>query len=1009
MRSLARLFAPVFVCFPLVCQTIAPEMFAGLKWRLLGPFRAGRSIAVSGVAGSGSTFYFGGVDGGIWKTDDAGMVWTPIFDQQKSVGSIGALEVAPSDANVIYAGTGESDIRSNLASGDGMYRSSDAGKTWRSIGLKETRQISRVAVHPSDANLVFVAALGHAYGPNEERGVFRSTDGGVHWQKVLFKGPQIGAADLALASDAPEILFAAMWEAHRPPWSTYAPIAGPGSGLYRSKDGGTSWEEIKGGGFPDKQVGRIGVAIARGTRGQRIYVTVEAEAKQVGLYRSDDGGNIWTRVNADPRLTSRAWYFSSITADPNDPDVAYIPNVALYKVSEGGKALSTLRGAPGGDDYHQLWIDPSNSQRMGLATDQGTSISLNGGATWSSWYNQPTAQFYHVITDNQFPYHVYGAQQDSSTAGMAVRSDYGQVDARDRFSFGGSESGWVAIDPRDANIIYSSGVYGSVDRFDRRTGQSQNIAPTPSGAFGAGITGRKYRAPWTPVLLFSLSEPGALYMGTQYVMRTLDGGLHWQTVSPDLTGKTNAVAKPESVTVENAKELGYGVIYSIAPSPLRASEIWAGTDTGLIHLTRDGGRHWQNVTPEIGAWSKVTHIEVSHFKAGEAYAAVDRHRLDDRRPYLYKTVDYGKNWALTVEGIPEPAFLNCIREDPKRQGLLYAATEFGVYVSFDDGGHWQPLQLNLPVTSVRDLAIHDDDLVVATHGRAFWVLDNISPLRQMGSITSASNAYLFPPARAIRINNDRFAGTPVPPDEPLAKNPPNGAYIDYYLSRDSGDVSLTILNAQGKAIRRFSSKDKPAPIPANLPIAPRWFEASPQLSATAGMHRWIWDLRYGRGAEMGDDGDDGNGPPPAGPFVLPGTYEVRLSVDGEELNQRLIVRMDPRSIATAAELSQQFLWAQRAYADAVKAGTAVASLIALNAQSADSGVKTRCQELLNGKQGNPGLQPLVRSLNALLGALESADRMPPSQVIAAYTETAQKLAVRLKQSRALLGNSSNVQ
>jgi photosystem II stability/assembly factor-like uncharacterized protein len=966
-------------------------MFSGLKWRLIGPFRAGRSVAVSGIAGSGSTFYFGGVDGGIWKTDDAGMTWKPIFDHAP-VASIGALEIAPSDSNILYAGTGESDIRSDLASGDGIYKSIDAGKTWQNIGLKDTRQISRVAIHPRDPNIVFVAALGHAYGPNEERGVFRSTDGGVSWQKVLFKGPSIGAADLALAPDAPQILFAALWETHRPPWSTYAPIAGDGSGLFRSTDGGANWEQIKAAGFPDNHVGRIGVAIARGTHGQRIYATVEAQGDQSGLYRSDDGGNKWTRVNADPRLTGRAWYFSSITADPNDPDVVYIPNVCLYKLSDGGKTLSIVRGAPGGDDYHQLWIDPSNSQRMGLATDQGTTITLNGGVTWSSWYNQPTAQFYHVISDNQFPYRVYGAQQDSSTAGTAVRSDYGQLDARDRFSFGGSESGWVAIDPRDPNIIFSSGTYGTIDRFDRRTGQSQNVAPSPFGAFGSSIAERKYRATWTPVLLFSPSERGALYFGTQYVMKTLDGGLHWQTVSPDLTGAAEPRPSGSAVTVDNAKQLGYGTVYAIAPSPLSPTEIWAGTDDGLIQLTRDGGKHWQNVTPDISPWSKVTHLEVSHFKPGEAYAAVDRHRLDDQRPYLYKTTNFGKTWSLIVDGIAATAFLNCIREDPKKQGLLYAGTEFGVYVSFDDGAHWQPLQLNLPITSIRDLVIHDDDLVVATHGRSFWVLDNMSPLRQLN--TEITSAHLFQPARAVRINNDAFSGTPVPPDEPQAQNAPQGAYIDYYLANDSAAVALTILNAQGNVIRRFSSKDKPAPIPSNLPIAPRWLHEAPVLSGTAGMHRWIWDLRYGRGADANSAGDDDDTVQAAGPLVLPGTYQVKLTADGKEFTQSLIVKMDPRSVATPVELNQQFTWAQKVYKSLAEADKTIAHLTTLESQA-------RAKALLTGKPADPGLQSLARSLNGILGALESADRTPPSQVIAAYQDIAQKLALRLNEARQL--------
>ena len=963
-------------------------MFAGLKWRLLGPFRAGRTIAISGVPGDGATFYTGGVDGGVWKTDDAGTVWSPVFDKQ-AVASIGALEVAPSNSAIIYAATGESDIRSNLASGDGVYKSTDAGKTWQNVGLKDTRQISRVAVHPTNPNIVFIAALGHAYAPNDERGVFRSNDGGATWERVLFKSPSIGAADLALSPDNPEVVFASLWEAYRPPWSTYAPIAGPGSGLYRSTNAGTDWQEIKGGGFPDSHVGRIGIAIAGGTKGRRIYATVEAENNQAGLYRSDDGGDTWTKVNADPRLTGRAWYFSSITCDPNDPNTVYIPNVSLYKLTDGGKALSILRGAPGGDDYHQLWIDPANSQRMGLATDQGTTITLNGGRTWSTWFNQPTAQFYHVTTDNQFPYHVLGAQQDSSTAATAIRSDYGQLDARDRFSFGQSESGWVAVDPRDSNIIYSTGSYGTIDRFDRRTGQSHNVAPSPFVQFASSMPYRKYRATWTPALVFSPSERGALYFATQYVMKTLDGGLHWQTISPDLTGKIASAPKESTVTVENAKEQGFGTVYSLAPSPLSATQIWAGTDTGLIHLTRDGGKHWQNVTPpDLTPWSKVTHLEASHFNLGEAYAAIDRHRLDDRKPYIYRTRDFGKTWTLLIDGISDPAFLNCIREDPKRQGLLYAGTEFGVYVSFDDAAHWQPLQLNLPVTSVRDLVIHDNDLIVATHGRAFWVIDNISPLRELHA-TAPQEALLFRPAKTVRINNDPFTGTPIPPDEPQATNPEAGAYIDYYVPHDVHEVTLTITTTDGKVIRRFSSKDKPIPPPTTLPIAPRWLPAPPQLSTRAGAHRWIWDLHCGRGAEVTGDSDDDDGPRAPGPFVLPGTYQVKLTVDGKTTAQPLTILMDPRSLATPADLNQQLTWAQKVFTSMVEANKAIAHLTDLASKSKDA------QATL------AGIQTIARTLNGLLNAIESADRTPTSQVIAAYQEASQKLAPLLKQGRSL--------
>jgi photosystem II stability/assembly factor-like uncharacterized protein len=1004
MQHGVRCFLFLF-CLSMGGQSISPDLFSGLKWRLIGPFRGGRAVAASGVAGSGRTFYFGAVDGGIWKTTDAGTVWTPVFDTQQ-VASIGALEVAPSDPKIVYAGTGESDIRSDLAIGDGVYKSADGGQSWKNIGLTDTHQISRIVVHPTNPNIVLVAALGHAYAPNEERGVFLSRNGGETWQKVLSRGPQIGAADLAMASDEPQIVFAALWNAHRPPWSTYAPVAGPGSGLYRSADGGKEWQQLTGHGLPDGEWGRVGVTVARGTHGQRIYATIDA--KEAGLYRSDDSGETWTRVNSDPRITSRAWYFSSISCDPNDPDVVYVPNVAFYKLSEGGKTLSIVRGAPGGDDYHQVWIDPGNSLHMVLATDQGTTVSLNGGQTWSTWYNQPTAQFYHVITDNAFPYRVYGAQQDSGTAGLPSRTDHGEIDSRDWFTVGGSESGYIAPDPNDPNIIYVAGTYGEVSRFDRRTMQSQNIAPWPTSSFSLPVEQRKYRDPWTPVLVFSPLQRNALYLGTQYVMKTLDGGLHWQRISPDLTGDAAAgtPAKPAGpVTIENAKQLGYGVVYTIAPSPLASAEIWAGSDTGLVHLSRDRGKTWADITPKgLSDWSKITQIEVSHFTPGEAYAAVDRHRLDDMHPYLFRTRDYGKTWTPVVEGIGARAFLNAVREDPKRKGLLFAATEFGVYISFDDGDRWQPLQLNLPVTSVRDLVIHGSDLVMATHGRSFWVLDNIAPLRQITHDVANVDNWFFKPDRAIRITNDSFPGTPLPPEEPQAQNPAPGAYLDYYLRDPApGEVVLEVLDLHSKIVHRFSSRDKAPNAPANLPIAPRWFPKPQLLTEQAGMHRFVWDLRYAgtrdntRDHELNDEGV----PRWRGPMVLPGTYKIKLIVNGRELVQALQVVMDPRSRATPADLAQQFRWAHRAFEDLIGATEAVAEVDSLKKHLGDMQPQLDEKQKASLDAVAEGLHSAVTGLTAALNALESADRSPPSQVIALYLESAKTLKSKLAEWEAL--------
>jgi photosystem II stability/assembly factor-like uncharacterized protein len=725
-------------------------------------------VAVAGVPGDPATFYFGAVNGGIWKTSDAGTVWKPIFDNQP-VGSIGAIAVAPSDPKTIYAGTGESDIRSDLSSGNGVYKSVDAGSTWTHEGLEDTRQISRIVVDPRDPNVVYVSVLGHAYGPNEQRGVYKSVDGGTHWAKVLDKGSEIGISDLAICSHNPQLLFAGTWNTHRPPWSTYAPIDGPGGGLYRSKDAGKTWSGLNKG-LPEGDWGRVGVDVA--PDGKRVYALIQA--KKSGLYRSDDGGDTWTLVNADPRLTSRAWYFNSVAIDPQNADVTYIPNVALYRSEDGGKTISIVRGAPGGDDYHQIWVDPKNSDSMVLGTDQGTTVSLDRGQTWSTWYNQPTAQLYHVITDNQFPYIVYGAQQDSGSAAVPSRTDHNQITARDWFPAGGSESGYMAPDPKDPNIIYLSGTYGSVSRYNRRTGLSQDVTPWPVPTFGSEINQRKYRDPWTPVLIFSPADSTTLYLGTQYVMKTLDGGLHWQSISPDLTGSTQQPGdKAEGVaTSENAKQRGYGVVFTIAASALNGDTIWAGSDTGLIHLTRDGGKTWKDVTPAgLTAWSKISFIEASHFDPAAAYAAVDRSRRDDQTPYVYRTRDYGATWQLITNGIAANAFLRGIREDTERKGLLFAGTELGVYVSFDDGGVWQSLQLNLPVTSVRDLTMHGDDLVVATHGRSFWILDDFTPLRQALDAEKDNAFWLYHPAPAYRIDNDSFPGTPLPPEEPNRREP----------------------------------------------------------------------------------------------------------------------------------------------------------------------------------------------------------------------------------------------
>jgi len=1001
-------------------QQVSPELFSGLRWRLIGPFRGGRCVAVSGVPGDSTTFYFGAVDGGIWKTSDAGTVWVPIFDDEP-VASIGAIEVAPSDANVIYAGTGESDIRSDLASGDGVYKSTDAGKTWRSIGLKDSRQISRIVVDPGNSEKVYVGVLGHAYGPNQERGVYKSADGGATWKQVLYKGPEVGISDLAIAAGHPQVLVAGTWNARRVPWTTYAPVAGPGSGLYRSSDEGESWVQLRGRGLPDGDWGRVGVAIS--ADGKRVYALIEA--KSSGLYRSDDGGDNWVLENNDPRLTTRPWYFNSITIDPTNADVIYVPNIALYRSDDGGKSISIVRGAPGGDDYHQLWVDPKNSSRLLLASDQGTTISLDHGKTWTSWYNQPTGQFYHVITDNEFPYVVYGAQQDSGGAAVPNRTDHFQITGRDWFITSATEPGYFAPDPKDANILYDTDAYGAVERYDRRTALSQDITPWPviplasspssvswTSVADASIADRKYRAPWSPVLVFSPLDKKTLYLGMQYVMTTTDGGLTWQQASPDLTGaavERRNGAQPPSVA--DAKERGYGALSSISPSPVKQGAVWAGSDTGLIHITLDAGKTWKDVTPkDLAVWSKVSLIEASHFDAGEAYAAIDRHSLDDYAPYIYRTRDFGKSWQKADAGIAPGAFLRAVREDPKKKGLLFAGTEFGVYASFDDGDHWQPLQLNLPVTSVRDLQVHDDDLVIATHGRAFWILDDIQPLREIHAGITCPAACFFHPVTAVRVDNNSFQGTPLPPEEPTAENPPDGAIFDYVLSVRATEVMLTIFDQHRELLARFDSSERPAGTGLPLPIAERWFHEPQHIDNMAGMHRFIWDLRWRESGPAPPDNVGENAQGPSGPRVPPGMYRVELTVDGRSIVRPLRVKMDPRTSASIPVLNEQYRLGKEIFQQILISRRVLSEINAVEHKLAQvkpgeiaqhpalaaavTNLETVIRHILVGDEAKRpeiiGLTSAKSGLELALHAVEGGNRAVPEQVLTLYQQSRQE-------------------
>ncbi len=868
------------------------KLFQELRWRSIGPSRGGRVVAVTGVRGQPEVFYFGSVGGGVWKTNDAGRTWKPIFDSEASA-SIGAIAVAPSDSNVIYVGSGEADMRSSISYGNGMYKSVDGGKTWARIGLEDSRQIGRILVDPRDANKVYVAALGHAYGPNQDRGVFRSKDGGKSWQKILFHDENTGAIDLAFEPGNPKTIYASLWQTRRPPWSIYPPSNGPGSGLYRSSDGGDHWEAVSGRGLPSEGLGRIGIAFAP-SNPRRIYLIVDA--KEGGLFRSDDGGQNWQRISKDRRVWQRGWYFGEVSVDPKDPDTVYVPNTTTYQSRDGGKTFAAFKGAPGGDDYHELRIDPDEPRRMIMGCDQGTIVTRNGGETWSSWYNQPTGQFYHVITDNRFPYWVYGAQQDSEAMATPSRSNYRSLNFHDwRPMDAGYENGYIAPDPLKPGVVFG----GAVTRQDLSDDQVQEMPPT------LAHTG-EFRRTWTLPLVYSPIDPHVLYFGSQVLFRTADGGSSWQAISPDLTREDPGV--PANLDAATAADIPkgkrHGVIYTIGPSFVRAGEIWAGTDDGLIQLTQDEGKTWENVTPpELTAWSKVTHIEASHSEVGTAYAAVDRHRLEDYQAYLYRTRDFGKSWQRVSNGIPDGSFLNCVREDPARKGLLYACTERGVYVSFNDGDDWQSLQLNLPMTSVRDLVVHENDLVAATFGRSFWILDDVTPLREMDTHVASADAWLFRPARAIRVRPGSDQGTPVPMDEPLFANPSDGAALDYYLKeKPAAAIQLEIFDSEGKLVRRFASDDSLRKTnPNDVPIQMEWVRDPKPLLAEAGMHRFVWDLHYAmpKGMRSSFWG-------PAGALAVPGEYIVKLTANGKSRTQPLTIEMDPRVKTAKDALDRQF-------------------------------------------------------------------------------------------------------
>ncbi len=893
----ALLFFVVFLAAGATARTqqLGKNSLAGMKWRLVGPSRGGRVEAVGGVPGT-NTFYFGAVAGGVWKTTDAGLVWTPIFDKEP-IASIGALAVAPSDSNVVYVGTGEPCLRADISFGDGMYKSTDGGKTWTHIGLDDTRHIARILIDPRDPNLVLVAALGHAFGPNAERGVFRSADGGKTWTKVLYKDENTGAVDLVFDPENPQIVYAALYQVRRRPWTFTS--GGPGSGIYKSTDEGLTWTRLSGHGLPAGVLGKIGLAAGAG--GNRLYALIEA--KQGGLYVSDDAGGSWHFVNGDHRFLQRAWYFTHVFADPKDADTLYILNTGLFRSNDGGHLWKPVR-APHGDN-HDLWIDPRDSARMILGNDGGATVSIDGGKSWSTLDNQPTGQFYHVATDNRFPYWLYGAQQDNSSVAIASRTAHGRIGRQDWYDVGGGESGYIVPDPADPDIVYGGAYFGILTRFDKRTEQALLISPWPDDPDGWPAADQKYRFTWTMPIALSPWNPHVLYFASQVLFRSADGGMTWSAISPDLSRNDKSKQGPSGgpITKDQSSAEYYDLIYTVAESPEEKGVIWAGTDDGLIWVTRDAGAHWTNVTPPaLPAWSKVSLIAPSPGRAGAAYAAVNRLKNDDLGPYIWKTTDYGKTWTAITTGLPTGAVVHAVREDPERPGLLFAGTELGVYVSFDDGGAWQPLRLNMPTVPVRDLAIHGDDLVIATHGRGFWILDDITPLRQLTAGTLDEPVHLFTPAPAVRFRapHSGFRGGAA-----AGQNPPDGVIVDYFLkAKPQGALALAILDAKGKVIRSFTSEPKETPNCHPDSPPPSRHAAEGELPDRPGLNRFVWDMRYELPVEVPcavyDEGD------PLAPLALPGDYQGRLTVAGKTYMAPIRIVPDPRVHASAEDLAEQF-------------------------------------------------------------------------------------------------------
>ena len=1005
-------FAPfLLICLATATSSLAQDVAGAgkdaqwmpdLHWRLVGPFRGGRTRAACGVPGEPNVFYVGQVDGGVWKSDDYGRTWNPIFDGEPSQ-SIGAIAVAPSDGNIVYVASGEGLHRPDLSVGDGIYRSNDAGKTWQHLGLRDGEQIPSLAVDPHDPNRLFASVLGHPYGPNEERGIYRSTDGGQSWKKVLYKDANTGGSDVAIDPVHPDVVYAALWESRLGPWEDGNQYDGTHGGLFKSTDGGDTWHQLTKG-LPD-DLEQIQVAIAPSDP-NRIYATLStahqgayASGEGLGVYRSDDGGESWTKATGDPRPAMKigGGDLPIPAVDPKNPDVVYSASIVTMRSTDGGKTWNGLRGAPGGDDYQNLWINPENPNIILLVSDQGALVSVNGGESWSSWYNQPTAQLYHVAVTNTFPYDLCAGQQESGSVCISSRGNDGEITFRDWHPVGIIEYGYAAPDPLHPEIVYGAG-RTEVSKYNRVTGEVQDITPIP-------VRNAEYRADRTEPILFSPVDPHLLFYAANVLFETKDHGMSWEKISPDLSREHSG--QPASLAPLTEKEAAQrrGVIYSVAASFENTNTIWAGTDDGLVWVTRDHGKNWKNITPaNLTPWSKVTQISASHFDDETAYVSVSRFRIDDLHPYIYRTHDGGVTWKAITAGLPDDSPVNTVREDPIRKGLLFAGTETAVWMSLDDGDHWMPLEYNLPHTSMRDLLVEGNDLIVATHGRAFWILDDISPLRQLDGIKAQTEPVLFNPGAAYRVRRDTNPDTPLPPDEPAGQNPPDGAAIDFSLPASvKGPVTLEILDASDKVVRRYSSTDAPASTREELAkqLIPLYWLRMPQtLPGDAGMHRWVWDLRYATPTATHYEYPISAVPhdtprSPQGPLVLPGTYHVRLSVDGRVLTASLTVKMDPRVETSRADLESLFNLEYKldrmlnSSAEAALQAHSVREQIEKASKSASPELKESLEkrdkefaDLLKGEkkpadaEEEPGLDEIAGEVEELYGQVGQVDAAP---------------------------------